>query len=141
MDIRREVRADASVVLGDGECVLEYRRPRAGLVVLRISGIDRGRLGQGPMRELDDDLSLHAPLTVFVDAREARMPAVAVQDAWQEWFTRHEGSLAGVHMLVSGKFMHFTVEVVKLLSRTGDLIRVYLDPSAFEDALGRASRV
>ena len=138
MDLRRDVRADASVLLSDGSCELEFRRPRAGVVLLTIRGIDRGRLGQGPMHELNDDLQLNAPLEVFVDAREARMPVVPVQEAWTQWFARHRGSLKGVHMLVTGKYMHFTVEVVKLLSRTGELIRVYMDADAFQAALERA---
>jgi hypothetical protein len=138
MDLRRDVRPDASVLLSDGACEFEYRRPRAGLVVVRISGIDKGHLGQGPMHELNDDLRLNAPLDVFVDARDARMPAVAAQEAWTAWFKRHRGALAGVHMLVTGKYMHFTVEVVKLLSHTGELIRIYLDAELFEAALARA---
>ena len=138
MELRREVRADASVLLTDGTCEFEFSRPRAGVVVVRIAGIDKGHLGQGPMHELRGDLSSSTPLEVFVDAREARLPAMVVQEAWTRWFTQHRSQLKSVRMLVTGKYMHFTVEVVKLLSRTGELIRVYLEPAPYHEALDRA---
>jgi hypothetical protein len=111
------------------------------VVLLRIVGatLDAGELGTAPMDELRDDLARWAPVEVFVDASEAAGAVVTVQEHWAEWFARNRSGLKGVNMLVRGKYMHFTVEVVKLFSRTGELIRVYLDPAAFGEALGRAA--
>jgi hypothetical protein len=63
---------------------------------------------------------------------------VAVQDAWANWFGRQRGALARVSILATGKYMQFTAELVKFFSRTGELIRVYLDPAAFAEAIEKA---
>lgn len=62
-----------------------------------------------------------------------------MQEAWTEWFSGHRSALKSVSILTRSKLMHFTAEVVKLFSRTGELIRVYLDPEAFDEALQRAA--
>ncbi|HYO56976.1 hypothetical protein [Archangium sp.] len=62
-----------------------------------------------------------------------------VQEAWTEWFSCNRPALKGVSILTRSKFMHLTAEVVKFFSRTGELIRVYLEPQPFEEALKRAA--
>jgi hypothetical protein len=69
------------------------------------------------------------------EAAGANLP---VQEAWTEWFSQSRSALKSVSILARSKFMHFTAEVVKFFSRTGELIRVYLEPEPFEEALQRA---
>ena len=52
---------------------------------------------------------------------------------------RNRSDLKSVNMLVRSKYMHVTIEMARLFSRTGELIRVYLDPAAFEEAIARAA--
>ncbi len=137
----REVLDDGTVVLRGERCSFFYHRPRPGLVAMKIVGprLDTGELGSAPMDELRGDLSRHAPLEMFIDASEAAGAVVAIQEGWADWFARHRAELASVSMLVQGKYMHFTAELVKFFSRTDELIRVYLDVTAFTQALERAA--
>jgi hypothetical protein len=41
-------------------------------------------------------------------------------------------------LLVSSKYVRMTVEVAKLFSRTGELMRIYTDAPAFSDAITQA---
>lgn len=139
MSFKRETLEDGSVRLSSERCSFIYRRPRPGVVYMRIIGQDRGEFGTAPMDELREDLRRYAPVELFVEMDESSGAAVPVQEAWTEWFSGHRSELKGVSILTHSKFMHFTAEVVKLFSRTGELIRVYLDPAAFDEALQRAA--
>jgi hypothetical protein len=137
----REVQADGSVALRGERVSFFYRRPRPGLVAMKIVGprLDTGELGSAPMDELAPDVAHGAPLELFIDASEAAGAVVSIQEGWADWFARHRAQLTSVSMLVQGKYMHFTVEVVKFFSRTDELIRVYLDADEFAQALERAA--
>jgi hypothetical protein len=137
----REVQSDGGVALRGERCSFFYRRPRPGLVAMKIVGarLDTGELGSAPMDELAADVAHGAPLELFIDASEAAGAVVSIQEGWADWFARHRAQLTSVSMLVQGKYMHFTVEVVKFFSRTDDLIRVYLDAGEFAEALERAA--
>lgn len=137
--VQRDVLANGSVKLSDGQCSFVYVRPRPGVVVIRISGYDHGQFGTQTVDELREDLSRFAPVELFVDVQDAQGPVIPVQEAWTEFFSQNRSRLKSVSMLVRSKFMHVTTEVVKLFSRTGDLIRIYLDPTPFNEALSRAA--
>ncbi|OJH35896.1 hypothetical protein [Cystobacter ferrugineus] len=139
MSFQREEREGGEVRLKSERCTFIYWRPRPGVVVLRIVGEDRGEFGTAPMDELRGDISRYAPLELFIemeDSAEARMP---VQEAWTDWFNTHRSALKSVSILTRSKYMHFTAEMVKFFSRTGELIRVYLEEAPFEEALQRAA--
>jgi hypothetical protein len=135
----RETLPDGAVRLSHEDCSFTYRRPRPGIVVVHIAGMDRGLLGTAPTDEFREDVSRYAPVELFVDTTEVTTPSVPVQDMWSEWFRDNRGALKSVSILARGNYMHFTMEVAKLFSRTGELIRVYLDPVAFHEALERAA--
>ena len=136
----RVVQDDGTVALRGERCSFFYRRPRAGLVAMRVVGarLDTGELGSLPMDELAGDVAHQAPLELFIDASDAAGAVVSIQEGWADWFARHRGALSSVSMLVQGKYMHFTAELVKFFSRTDELIRVYLDADEFAQALERA---
>jgi hypothetical protein len=139
VSFKREVQEDGSVRLSGECCSFIYLRPRPGVVFMRIIGQDKGEFGTAPMDELREDLRRYAPVELFVEMDESTGAALPVQEAWTEWFSGHRSELKSVSILTRSKFMHFTAEVVKLFSRTGELIRVYLDPEAFDEALQRAA--
>jgi hypothetical protein len=58
-----------------------------------------------------------------------------VADRWSGWIARHRTRLSGMSLLVGSKYVHMTVEVAKLFSRTGELMRVYTDAPAFAEAI------
>ncbi|MGZ3461581.1 MAG: hypothetical protein ACXU86_24080 [Archangium sp.] len=139
MSFRREVLEDGSVRLSSERCSFIYRRLRPGVVFLRIIGHDKGEFGTAPMDELREDLSRYAPVELFIEMDESTGANLPVQEAWTEWFSHNRSALKSVSMLTRSKYMHFTAEVVKLFSRTGELIRIYLDPQPFQEALERAA--
>ncbi len=139
MSFRRETLEDGSVQISNERCTFTYYRPRPGVVFLRIVGYDQGEFGTAPMDELREDLCRYAPVELFVEMEEITGARLPVQDAWTEWFSLNRSALKSVSILARSKFMHFTAEVVKFFSRTGELIRVYLDPEPFGEALQRAA--
>jgi hypothetical protein len=138
--VQRDTLNDGTVRLfsSKSKCTFYFLRPRPGVVVIRISGDDRGEFGTAPMDELREDLSRFAPVELFIETDKSAGAALPVQTAWTEWFAENRSALKSVSMLVHSKYMHFTAEVAKLFSRTGEMIRVYLDPAPYDEALGRA---
>lgn len=81
---------------------------------------------------------LRAPrLHLFVDARAAKGPATSVSDEWALWFQTNQARIESVNMLATSKFLQLVVSIVKLFSRTGEMIRMHADPEAFEASLRR----
>jgi hypothetical protein len=136
--VQREVLQDGTVRLKSARCRFTYFRLRPGVVLMRIEGDDSGEFGTAPMDELREDLSRYAPVELFVEMLPTAGARLPVQEAWTEWFNQNRASLKSVSILTRSKFMHFTAEVVKLFSRTGELIRVYLEQQPFEEAIARA---
>ena len=136
---QRETLEDGSIRLMSERCRFTYQRPRPGVVFLRIEGLDKGEFGSAPMDEFREDLHRYAPLELFIEMDVSSGAVLPVQEAWTEWFSGNRSDLKGVSILANSKFMHFTAEVVKFFSRTGELIRVYLDPQPFDEALQRAA--
>jgi hypothetical protein len=130
----RQVFPDGTVVLRGEHASFFFKRPRPGVVEMKVVGrkVDNGELGTAPMDELAGDLGHFAPVELFVDLSEAVGAMVPIQQSWAEWFARNRTALKVVHMLVQGSYMQFTAEVVRFFSRTDNLIRVYLDKGAFD---------
>lgn len=136
---RRELLEDGSVRLSSERASYTYQRPRPGVVFIRLAGDDRGDFGFSPRDELREDISRYAPIELFFEMDESTGANMPVQEAWTEWFSTYRQALKSVSVLTRSKYMHVTVEVAKLFSRTGELIRVYLDPQPFDEALQRAA--
>ena len=88
--------------------------------------------------EIRMDFSRPATLELFVDATEAEGPTANVSEAWTRFFSREAPNLKRVSILAVSKFVHLTVSIAKLFSRTGELIQVYSDPKLFKGALEKA---
>jgi hypothetical protein len=136
--IRRTIEADGALRLSAEGCCFVYRRPAPGVVLIQIQGHDRGQFGQATTNELMGDLNTYAPIELFVDTSEVFAATGSVSDHWGAWFSSNRAALKRVTILTRSKLVHLTIEISKLFSRTGELIRIYLDPVNFERALGRA---
>jgi hypothetical protein len=139
MAIERTTLEDGTVRLASERCAFTYHRLRPGVVLVRIEGLDRGEFGTRTVDELREDLSRFGPIEVFFDLGDTSGATVNVSDMWTEWFREHRANLKSVSILVRSKFVHLTIEVSKLFSRTGELIRIYLDEARFEEAIARAA--
>jgi hypothetical protein len=139
MTFQRETLEDGTVRLSSERCSYTYRRPRPGVVFVRLAGDDRGEFGNAPRDELRGDLTRYAPVELFFEMDETTGANLPVQESWTDWFSGNRPAIKSVNVLTHSKYMHITVEISKLFSRTGELIRVYLDPAPFDEALQRAA--
>ena len=136
---QREELKNGGVRFSTKEASIVIYRPRPGVVLMIIAGADRGEFGTAPHAELDDDIRKFAPCEMFMDLTGASLAALSVQKSWTEWLSQRRPWLKTVNILVAGKYVHVTVEIAKLFSRTGELIRIYTDASAFDGALDRTA--
>jgi hypothetical protein len=137
--VAREVLEDGGVRLRGGKAWFVVYRLRPGVILMNAGGLDRDDLGWAPMDELREDLTRFAPVELFIDGADVNGVTAAASDKWTEWLGKHRTEIKSCNILVRSKFMHITIEVAKLFSRTGEMIRVYLDPVAFEEAIARAA--
>jgi hypothetical protein len=128
----------AAVRFDGAHCSIVIERPRRGIVVLRISGRDVGEFGDKPMREVDGDLQA-GPIELFVDARKVQGASLDVSSDWAQWLGRHRDRFRHVSMLTSTRFIQMTADFVRRFAGLGDIMRIYTDPAAFDDALAAAS--
>src|SRR5262245_27457292 len=78
----REVLPDGSVRITSGESALKFARPTSSVLVVTITGYDKGQFGTAPFDEIDSVLRVAAPLRLFVDARNAVGATVRVSEDW-----------------------------------------------------------
>ena len=138
--ITREIACDGNVVVTDAKCKIVFRRIRPGVLEIQIAGIDDGQFGTALIDEVLVALVREGPLELFIDASDASMPAVSVAKGWTNFFAFNRKSLKRVRILVGSKAVALTMEIVRYLSDTGDLIRIYSDRELY-DAQGRAEVV
>ena len=136
----RELLPDGSVRLTSGDSAFAFARPKADVLVVTITGYDKGQFGTAPLEEIGSVLRVAAPLQLFVDARGAFGATVRVSQDWTSFFTRHQHDLAHVHVLAGSKMVELTVAIARHLSRTGNLIQIYSDPGIFEAQLAAACK-
>jgi hypothetical protein len=109
-----------------------------GIVLLRAAGYDTGQFGEAPFEWLEREMGRHGRLEVFVDTREMFNAVHAVAEGWSAWIKRHQTRLTRMNLLTASKYVHMTIEVAKLFSRTGELMRIYTQASAFSEALSHS---
>lgn len=130
--VARELLPGGLVRLTSGDASFEYSRPRTGILLVRISGLDKGQFGTATLDEITVALEREGSLELFVDAREAIGAAVSVSEDWTRFFSIQRARLRRVHVLVGSKAVKLTVDIAQHLSRTGDLIQIYSDAQIFE---------
>lgn len=139
-NLNRTVQPDGSIVLSAGNCRFVFRRPKAHVIEVTISGVDNGQFGTSTLDELRLAIMRERPLEIFIDAREAMAPAVGVSEDWTRFFSEHRNELKRVSVLVGSKVVELTIAIAQHLSRTGQLIQIYSDPEIFDQQRQSASR-
>lgn len=134
----RETLPDGSVRLTGERCSFTFTRLRPGAFLVKITGHDRGEFGDAPFDALQAEIGRFGAIELFVDTSEVLGAVTGVREAWTEWFRVHRASLTRVHLVAGSKFVQQTLTVSKLLSRTGELIRIHPDRESFEQELARA---
>jgi hypothetical protein len=136
----REQLPDGSVRLTSGESAFVFARPAAAVLVVTITGYDKGQFGTAALDEIGSVLRLGARVHLFVDARNAIGATVRVSEDWTRFLARHQTELEHVHVLVGSKMVELTVAIARHLSRTDRLIQIYSDPAIFEAQLDAACK-
>lgn len=132
----REVLPNGVVRMTSGELGFLFERPRANVLVVTITGYDKGQLGAAPLDEIGSVLRIAAsPVHLFVDARDAVGATVRVSEDWTSFLSRCRTDLAHVYVLAGSKMVELTVAIARHLSRTDRLIQIYSDPKLFEAQL------
>lgn len=139
-EMNRELLPDGSVRMTSGESAFVFARPTPAVLVVTITGYDKGQFGTAPLDEIGSVLRLGTPVHLFVDARNAVGATVRVSEDWSGFLSRHRAELAHVHVLVGSKMVELTVAIARHLSRTDRLIQIYSDPAIFESQLEAACK-
>lgn len=116
------------------DSTLRLRCVGPGVVLLLITGTDVGEHGAAPFEELENEVR-RGPLSLFVDAKQSRGVTIEVSAEWCRWLSQHKSALRSVHMLTGSRFVHLTAKLVRNFGELGDLMRIYTDAAAFEEAL------
>jgi hypothetical protein len=134
---QREIQKDGTVRLHSASCEFLYCRLRPGVLLVTITGDDKGEFGMAPLHEFDAEIARGTPLSLFVDTRAARGAATSVTEDWTAWFAGNQKNLRSVAILATSKFVQLIVAIAKHLSRTGEMIRIYTEETRFEEAIVR----
>lgn len=124
--------------LAAGAATMVLTRLGPGIVLISATGHDVGQFGDEPFEWLEQEMGRHGSIEVFVDTREMFNATQTVADGWSSWISRHRSRLKRMSLLTSSKYVQMTLEVAKLFSRTGELMRIYTDAPAFSDAISQS---
>lgn len=113
-------------------------RPATGVVVARMSGWDAGELGDGLLRELAKDVAKPNSLSLFIDARSVRGASIEVSGEWAHWLGKHRDAFRQISMLTGSRYVHVSATFVQRYAGLADLMRIYTDAGAFDEALAEA---
>jgi hypothetical protein len=138
--LERAVLPNGSIRLTVGDAAFEFVRPKTGVLVVTITGYDKGQFGTAPLDEIGSVLRVAAPLELFIDARHAVGATVRVSQDWTSFLSRHQRDFSHVHVLAGSKMVELTVAIAQHLSRTGNLMQIYSDAAIFEAQLEAAAR-
>ena len=131
----RTIQSDGSVRLATQHGSFCFARPRPGVLRVTIAGHDDGEFGSATLDEFIQALQRERPLTLFVDTRDAISVSPSGRDDWTRFFASNRHNLTAVHVLTSSKAVQLSVAVAQHFSDTGNLIRLYSKPDAFEARL------
>lgn len=116
-------------------CTLSIESPAPGVVVLCISGRDVGEFGLAPMHQLGKYLSNHPLTELYIDARRTKGASIEVSSDWAMWLSKHRSHFKHISMLTGSRFIQITAGFVRSFADLENIMRLYTDPEAFDEAL------
>ncbi|MBK7863155.1 MAG: hypothetical protein IPJ65_32000 [Archangiaceae bacterium] len=114
-------------------CTLSLDWPAPQVLVVVFTGKDSNEFGDAPFRALDAKLTPGTEL--FIDARKATAASIEVSAEWAKWLQRRKASFAHVSMLTGSRFIQISADFVKRFAEMGELMRLYTDAVAFDEAV------
>jgi hypothetical protein len=116
------------------DCAIEIARLRAGRVLVRLEGRDRGQLGREPFAAIEENFSPGRPLELFIDLQSAVGATLDVSGSWAIWLRANRARLSKVSMLTGSSFILLSAQAVQRFSELGDKAQIYSDRTEFESA-------
>jgi hypothetical protein len=116
------------------ECTIEVARLRAGRVLVKLEGRDRGQLGREPFAAIEENFSPDRPLELFIDLQSAVGASLDVSGSWAIWLRANRANLAKVSMLTGSSFIQLSAQAVQRFSELGEKAQIYSDRDEFESA-------
>jgi hypothetical protein len=114
-------------------CTLVIDWPAPGVACVTFSGKDTNEFGDAPFQKLEEKLTPGTEL--YIDARKASSASIDVSAEWAKWLAHRRSSFAHVSMLTGSRFIHMSADFVKRFANMGDVMRLYTDAVAFDEAL------
>lgn len=116
-------------------CALSVEHVAPGVMLLLITGHDVGEFGDAPMKQLEAYMSPFQWTELFIDARHTKGASVEVSNDWAQWLGAHRTHFKHISMLTGSRFIRITADFVRSFADLGDLMRIYTDGTAFDEAL------
>lgn len=131
--------ASRSVELSTERCTILCIRPSRGVVVIKVQGKGCGALYEALFNQLEPDLVSDAPVEMFIDTRQASGSTINIVE-WVNFLSADHGLFSCVHILAASSVISLSANIIKHLSRTGELLRIYSDPPSYNRQLQQAVR-
>lgn len=137
------VHPDGKVVVRAGGTVITYQRPAFDVMLIALSGHEDPYLSRLFFELLDKELDYDqrrlprgdrpVRIELFVDARRVTRHGLMFE-AWIHFLLQRRHQLNHIHVLAVNKVSQLSVEIIRHLSDTGTLIKLYEEPETFDDA-------
>jgi len=119
--------------------VITISRPVDGVLLVRFEGHDIGEHGKEPFRELERNFrNGNRSVELFIDARKGLGASVHVSGAWADWLNANRTQFRQINMLTGSRFIEISASFVRKFSALEELMDLYSEAGAFEEALERA---
>lgn len=135
--VQRDMLKSGAIRLSSEGSAFVYERLAPGVLLVTISGYDRGGFGTATLDELSAELARFEPLRLFVDTTAVEGVTSPVREAWTLWFQVNQRRLQRVSIRVESRFVEVAVSIAKLLSRTGELIQIHASAESFDKAIAK----
>ena len=136
--ISRDICSGGDIKLSAGGSTFIYHRPRAGILLVTISGLDIGQFGTTTLDEISAAINRDGKIELFIDAQRSDGAVVAVSEEWTRFFASNREKLSRVHVLVGSEVLKLIVSIAQHLSRTGNLIQIHTSEEIFFQKLQAA---
>lgn len=134
----KRMRAPAPIHYEGTFCELSLDAPAPGVVLLTISGHDTGEFGSVPMTQLEAHFAGHSVIELYIDARGTKTASTEVSGDWAVWLGAHRSHFKHISMLTGSRFIEITAGFVRSFSALEDIMRLYTDQQAFDEALAES---
>lgn len=127
-------------VLQGAQGTMTIASPAKGVLVFTFEGHDIGEHGDSAFREIEKYFGSGASLELFIDARDGRAASISVTQSWAKWLSANRSKFRRINMLAGSRFLQLSASFVRDFADLGDVMFLFSDSAAFDEALSAAVR-